>query len=74
MISNYITIYLVLGLVISMLIDQAYLNKKNGHPDFIGLRGSYDWHERAMTILLWPIILSIAVWFLIKHKRKNDGT
>ena len=74
MISNYITIYLVLGLVISMLIDQAYLNKKNGHPDFIGLQGSYDWHKRAMTILLWPIILSIAVWFLIKHKRKNDGT
>ena len=74
MISSFGTIYLMIGLVVSMLVDQAYINKTNGHPDFIELEGSYGWINRIVTTLLWPIVMCVAVVLLIKrNKRNNDG-
>jgi len=68
-----ISFYIAIGLLISFLVDMAYMQRDRGHVHFKDLAGQFKMPERIIVILLWPIVLSFAVVGVIKEQigRKN---
>jgi hypothetical protein len=68
-----ISFYIAIGLLISFLVDMAYMQRDRGHAHFKDLAGEVKMPERIIVILLWPIVLSFAVIGIIKEQkgRKN---
>jgi hypothetical protein len=57
---NYIVIYLMIGLGVTMLLD--YLSSKNEDTDL-----HFNNSERVVVILFWPLAFGSFIFNFIKH-------
>ena len=66
-IVNIIFIYMTIGVLFSLAIDYAYMQKRRGHWAYEHMpEHGFSNFERVMTITLWPLALLMAVKQIIK--------
>jgi hypothetical protein len=64
---EYITTYILLGLITCFIID--YLNQEVLHPDD---KVTMDWFMRTINTILWPIVVGGVALAAIRYLLGKD--
>jgi len=70
-----ISLYLLLGIIVSALIDYAYMQRDRGDDHFKDVTGEQTNITRLVVIIFWPYIFILGFISAIKqlNKKDNDG-
>ena len=69
------SIYLLIGIIISALIDYAYIQRDRGDDHFKNVKGAQTTITRLVVVVVWPYIFILGFISAIKEltKKDNDG-
>lgn len=66
-----ISIYFIIGTLITFLVDLAYTQRDRGVDHFKDVPGEMNHAVRIITVLFWPIVFTLAIIGIIRENRKR---